>query len=253
MKTLFVPLKVEVRKPAPHHLGVTYIIFGRRQQSGLVLTDKASDQNLLHARHGSSYSERMTDAAWLRKLRDLESGNPRQRAVHRLLKSLNILNQLADFTPILAGTIPIDVDIPSSDLDIICSAKKLDVFATKVTELYGHLGDYKIESFVINTEPTVIARFAYDDFEFELFAQAIPSAKQNAVIHMLAEAKLLSVASDIAQEDIRTLKLSGVKTEPAFAEVFELEGDPFEVILQINQMPPEKIRSLVPRRYHLPF
>jgi hypothetical protein len=191
----------------------------------------------------------MTDAAWLRKLRDLESGNPRQRAVHRLFKSLNILTQLSDFQPILAGTIPIDVDIPSSDLDVICSFKKLDVFSEKVNSLYGHLGEFKMNTITVQGEPTAVANFSYDDFEFEIFGQDRPSAKQNAVVHMLAEAKLLSVANGFAKEDIRTLKLSGVKTEPAFADVFELTGDPFETLLQVNRMPIEKIRALVPAKY----
>jgi hypothetical protein len=39
---------------------------------------------------------------------------------------------LLAYDPVLAGTIPLDVDVPGSDLDIICCCADTDVFAAEV-------------------------------------------------------------------------------------------------------------------------
>lgn len=41
-----------------------------------------------------------------------------------------------------------------------------------------------------------------------------------------------------------TLKSNGWKTEPAFAEVLGLEGDPYEALLELSKLPRSAIRGL---------
>jgi len=50
----------------------------------------------------------------------LSKGNIKQRKSYEILKKINIFNILYEFKPILVGTIPIEIDIENSDLDIIC-------------------------------------------------------------------------------------------------------------------------------------
>ncbi|RZL37072.1 MAG: DUF4269 domain-containing protein, partial [Pedobacter sp.] len=50
----------------------------------------------------------------------LKNGNERQKSAYQTLIKYQIFEKLSGFNPLLAGTIPIDIDIPESDLDIIC-------------------------------------------------------------------------------------------------------------------------------------
>lgn len=50
----------------------------------------------------------------------LQNGNDRQRQAYSTLSDNQILPKLKRYDPILVGTIPINIDIENSDLDIIC-------------------------------------------------------------------------------------------------------------------------------------
>ena len=65
----------------------------------------------------------------------LQQGTIRQQQAYRALVSLGIFEALAGFDPVLVGTIPIDLDLPESDLDIICEVNDLDDFERV---LYAH-------------------------------------------------------------------------------------------------------------------
>ncbi len=49
----------------------------------------------------------------------LADGNQRQRAAHRVLSELRIFEILAPYHAMLSGTIPLAIDIPESDLDVL--------------------------------------------------------------------------------------------------------------------------------------
>jgi hypothetical protein len=59
---------------------------------------------------------------------------------------------------------------------------------------------------------------------------------------MVIEARMLAVGGDEARRVIRELKASGMKTEPAFAAYFRLEGDdPYQKLLSMAQMTDEAL------------
>jgi hypothetical protein len=49
----------------------------------------------------------------------LKDGNERQKKAYEVLTKYRIFEKLKDYSPILAGTVPIEIDINGSDLDII--------------------------------------------------------------------------------------------------------------------------------------
>ena len=53
----------------------------------------------------------------------LKDGNYKQRKSYEILNASNLFNILEKYNPVLAGTIPIDIDIDKSDLDIVCEVK----------------------------------------------------------------------------------------------------------------------------------
>jgi hypothetical protein len=50
----------------------------------------------------------------------LKNGNAKQRRAYEVLTKHKLFEKLKYYPPILAGTIPIEIDIEGSDLDIIC-------------------------------------------------------------------------------------------------------------------------------------
>lgn len=168
----------------------------------------------------------------------LASGTPRQQSAYQALQSLRIFDILRDYSPVLAGTIPLAIDIESSDLDIICEAHDLDAIESHISFAYGGQPDFSVARTTKNNLRTLIARFTYGTWPVEIFAQPRLCTEQNAFRHMVAEAHLLRTGGEPARRAIRDLKSSGFKTEPAFASYFLLPGDPYEALLDFeNRMP----------------
>lgn len=58
----------------------------------------------------------------------LKEGNNTQIKSYEILKRINIFEVLKDYNPILIGTIPIQINIESSDLDIVCEVENFVTF-----------------------------------------------------------------------------------------------------------------------------
>lgn len=178
----------------------------------------------------------------------LSRGNSRQRKAYHALQELRVMQALTHFNPVLVGTIPIGIDIPGSDLDIICDADDLKVFSNVVTNEYGDQKGFLLKTKFINGLPSAIASFHHIDFPIQIFAQPCLVEQQNAFRHMLVEARLLKIGGSKAQREIRKLKRSGMKTEPAFARYFKLIGDPYMCLLELSVLSVEDlIYSLNPK------
>nr|WP_202113063.1 DUF4269 domain-containing protein [Paenibacillus sp. MMS18-CY102] len=146
------------------------------------------------------------------------------------MNELGIMHDLASYRPVLCGTIPIAIDVEGSDLDIIMEVHDFDAFKQQVSSLYSSYGKYVLKEKTIRNTPVIKANFEYSGLEFELFGQPKPLEQQYAYLHMVIEHHLLLRYPHIRAEIIR-LKQDGMKTEPAFAQVFGLEGDPYEALL----------------------
>ena len=66
----------------------------------------------------------------------LKFGNVKQRDAYTELKRLKIFENLKNYHPILAGSIPIEIDLPESDLDIICECNNHQDFSEVLTKLF---------------------------------------------------------------------------------------------------------------------
>lgn len=161
----------------------------------------------------------------------LKSGNPRQILAYEVLKENRIMELLSVFDPILVGTIPIKIDIESSDLDIICFWNDKAQFMSKIQNAFGSKKDFKIWESNINGQETVIASFLIATFEIEIFGQNIPTKEQNGYKHMIIEHQILEENGEDFRREIIKLKQKGFKTEPAFAELLGLKGNPYLELL----------------------
>lgn len=161
-----------------------------------------------------------------------------------VLRDSRVLEQLKDLRPLVTGTFPLGIAHAESDLDIVLECPDLDVAAKRVQGLFQHEKNFRIERRAVQGIDTLLATFEFGGVALELFGQPAPSTGQRAFRHFLVEERLLKFGGEEFASRIRRARASGTKTEPAFAEVLRLEGDPFERLLEIQRWGTPELRSL---------
>jgi len=161
----------------------------------------------------------------------LKIGNQKQIQALKVLTEKKILMNLAEFYPVLVGTIPINIDIETSDLDIICYWIDKMVFTEKIQSNFNNEDKFIIRDTFINNQETVIASFETAGFKIEIFGQNIPVREQNGYRHMITEYEILQSKGENFRREIIKLKQQGYKTEPAFGLLLGLKGDPYSALL----------------------
>lgn len=125
---------------------------------------------------------------------------------------------------------PIGINVTGSDLDIIMEIYDLNCFEKELCSLYQNERDFLIKRTKIRGKNVVKANFLYGGFEFEVFGQDEAVDKQYAYIHMKTEHELLQRYPQLT-EQVKSLKDLGIKTEPAFCQLLNIEGDPYEALI----------------------
>ncbi len=161
----------------------------------------------------------------------LRFGNLTQQKAYQTLSELKVFEKLKSFNPILTGTIPIEIDIPESDLDIICECGNHDQFSKVITKLFGNESGFTISMQNYDEVKAAVCRFKSNGFKIEIFGQNIPVEKQNAYRHMLIEYQILKEKGTEFRLRVKELKRKGMKTEPAFAKLLQIDGDPYQSLL----------------------
>lgn len=174
--------------------------------------------------------------------------SPRQLDAARTMAKLELAQIFKEFTPVLAGTIPLAIDLPESDLDVLCFAPDVSFFAKQCQKLAPILTGYRERQMVLRGIPSFVAGGRFENFELEIFAQPIPVHKQWGYRHLLIEARLLKLAGEPLRLRIIELKQAGLKTEPAFAHCLQLPGDPYAALLELELLDDEQLRALIEHR-----
>lgn len=169
----------------------------------------------------------------------LQNGSQMQQLGWKILTDTNAVTKLKAFDAMLTGTLPLDLYLPTSDLDIICYAEDLTQFEKYITQAFGMYTSFESSVKNIRETPSVIGRFRQNDFLFEIFAQAVPVCNQYAYRHLRVEYFLLVQHGESLRQQVLQLKQTGLKTEPAFAKALNLTGDPYEALLAFEDDIPE--------------
>lgn len=164
----------------------------------------------------------------------LKFGNQKQIQAFEVLTKNKILSRISEFNPILVGTIPINIAIENSDLDIICTWKDKQEFIEKLQFHFENENQFSIREALINGTTAVVANFISDGFEIEIFGQDIPVENQNGYKHMLIEHEILNAKGEDFRLEIIKLKQNGYKTEPAFGKLLGLTGNTYEELLKFK-------------------
>ncbi|NCD70127.1 DUF4269 domain-containing protein [Mucilaginibacter agri] len=161
----------------------------------------------------------------------LEDGNNRQQHAYKLLTGHAVFEILQPYSPLLTGTIPIEIDVDGSDLDIICCWSNADEFYNLLVNHFSSYPGFSIKRVIIQNKETIIANFHIEGVEIEIFGQNIPVKQQEAYRHMIVEYWLLNDNGELFRQKIIKLKQQGMKTEPAFAKILGLEGNAYDALL----------------------
>jgi ribosomal protein S18 acetylase RimI-like enzyme len=151
----------------------------------------------------------------------------------------DLLARLAPYSPTLIGTFPLGLQIEGSDLDIACSSEDLEELEAVLRSIPGVSVEHHPEAIVGRTEDRGLP--------IEIFGERQPVTSQNGFRHMIVEGRLLAVGGEALRNVIRAMKRAGSKTEPAFAELLGLEGDPYAALLALERWSTERLAAAVAR------
>lgn len=172
----------------------------------------------------------------------LEYGTGKQKECFRALSSLRIFEILAPYAPVLAGTFPLGIEVEGSDLDIVCQTDDLLEFRNLMEKEFGRLSDFSVK--ISGEKDVLTCNFMAENFPVEVYASAQDPLLGNGYRHMWVEYRLLDLLGDTFKEEIIALKKAGIKTEPAFARVLGLDGDPYRAVLALENWPDDRLKSL---------
>jgi hypothetical protein len=179
----------------------------------------------------------------------LIKGNKRQREVYSLISDMKIMQVLGPYTPVIAGTIPIDVDIENSDIDILCSYDDPKEFEDTLRRHFSQQQDFKVKSNRFRGRASLLAAFLHRGQKLEIFGQMLPVQEQDGFVHMVVEYRILQMCTERFREKVRKLKGEGVCTEPAFARLLSIETDPYEALLRFKDLSDDELRTRIPEQY----
>lgn len=173
----------------------------------------------------------------LKAVVELEKNKMLFPEVHALLKAMS------KYTPLVSGSIPLNIQNEKSDIDIIFSSQDLNQFAK---DLAQYANQYSPEITIKNLRghESAIVRYITEHGKYECVAQKRPVYEIIANQHFLIESRLLNIAGEEARSAIYKLKKAGIPTEPAFAQYFQISGEPYETLLQMNLLSESQLNEL---------
>ena len=158
----------------------------------------------------------------------LKLGNSKQKEIYRIVNEYNLLEILKDYSPIIVGTFPININIENSDIDIILQVQNMKVLEDLLITNFSKFRYFKSTLLDNNN---FVCNFIIENYPFEIFAQNLKTEKQYGYLHMIKEYKILASEDENFAEKIRELKRNGIKTEPAFCSMLNIKGNPYIELL----------------------
>ena len=118
---------------------------------------------------------------------------------------------------------PLGLDLPGSDIDVLCFAPDVHKFAEAVWRSFSDASRFTAKQWVAPPRP-VVASFEAAGWRIELYGEAIPVEQQRGWRHFAVERRLLAFGGDGFRVAVLALRQRGMKTEPAFATALGRRG-----------------------------
>lgn len=170
----------------------------------------------------------------------LQTGTSDQRKAYKLLTKLNLFNILDDFDPALISTVCVDLHTDKSDLDIICQVKDTSRFKSTIKHHFADQPNFKLWN---RSNNAIVTGFDTKTFPIEIYCSPKPVEQQYGWRHLNMMRRVLSIEPELRAE-VRKLKRGELSTEKAFARLLDLEGNPYEAFLKLEEKSDNEIRDL---------
>lgn len=177
----------------------------------------------------------------------LERGSLSQRLAYDVIRASNVFSLLAEFDPAHISTFANDIAVEGSDIDIICCALDLPHFESVLINSFGSCPGFYARRREVPGASAVVGKLP-GRIAIEVYAESKPVAHQMGYRHYKIACRLLTCGGEPLRERVRELKSGGMKTEPAFAHILGLEGDPYQILLQLDHESDLYLRQLVHAR-----
>lgn len=151
----------------------------------------------------------------------------------------------AAFDPHVAGTPPLGIDLPDSDIDILCHAPDGAAFCAAAWAWRDRPGFALFQQ--RDGDRATVLRFDFAGWPFEIYATPRPVEGQDGWRHFVVERRLLAIGGEPLRAAILAARRTGLKTEAAFARVLGLPGDPYAAMLALADLTSEVLATFVVR------
>ncbi len=166
-----------------------------------------------------------------------------QKKVWTAIEKSEVLQTLAPFFPLIAGTLPLGLAVEESDVDVLVTvADPLD-FEKICRSRFSQWPGFEIRAALVRGEASTIVKFVCENIPFEIFGQRTPSVRQWGWKHFQIEERLLKLGGLSFMSRIQDLRKQGLETEPAFAKCLELVGDPYEELARLHSLSNAELHS----------
>jgi hypothetical protein len=157
---------------------------------------------------------------------------------------------LADYDPLLTGTLPLGLDLPDTDLDVICQVEDFTAFCTVMRAMYGEYDEFECTTTARGGIPSAACSFRYNRFRVKVVGQPVPTRDQDAYRRTTAAARLLRMAGETALEEVRRLRVAGMQTSLAVSAYFQLEGEPEQALAELANASAEELMDIITQSAH---
>ena len=180
----------------------------------------------------------------------LKLGSDRQQAAFITVIELDLFSVLADDDPLLTGTLPLGLDLPDTDLDVICQVEDFAEFSVVMRAVYGEYDEFEYAESLHGGIPSAACSFRYNKFRVKIVGQPIPTREQDAYRRTTAAARLLRMAGETALEEVRRLRATGMQTNLAVSAYFRLEGEPERALAELANASAEELMDIITQSAH---
>ena len=166
---------------------------------------------------------------------------PAPETARQALQNSAILYRLSHYSPIVVSTIWVNLHLEASDIDVICEFRNPGEFTADVMSCCSHYRGFHIST----GDDQVVAIFARDGFDFELYGSSLPVRQQAGYRHFRVMQRLTALGGNRFCEEVKSLKRRGYKTEPAIASLLGLCGDAYLAVAALEQHTDEQLHDLL--------
>ena len=131
------------------------------------------------------------------------------------------------------GTIPLDLAVDGSDLDIAFHTTDLNAAAVAFRSRWRHHPGFSLRHGQTQGAPSLTVRLSFQGLPVAVLASPLPLHTQHGARHFRIEADLLGLLGPTFHSRVRQLRDGGQETASAFACALSLHGDPHEAILRL--------------------